>query len=277
MCSRNDCVVTRRDELRRIWPDGVFGESRAQGRKFRPGGTGGRDRRRWRQRRSRNGKPVRWARKLVTACSFRGRQVSRRRERWRKSPHFMRLFDDRSTRFGGRKQAADEAAPNSVTFGWRGKPDATGASPRRTEAQRAERKPEVLGRQNATQVAGAARQKPERPKNGRREPQRSFGKRPTATLSRKAVRSGWPARPVGSKGESRWITYRPRDCRVEGASPMKLGGPIRSSRERRVKRAALSGRLAKSGGRLQPGRAPGEHAAMRVQRKACGNAGGRSG
>lgn len=139
MCRRNDCVVTRRDELRRIWPDGVFGESRAQGRRFRPGGTGGCDRRRWRQRRSRNGKPMRWAGKLATACSFRGRQVSRRRERWRKSPHFMRLFDDRSTRFGGRKQAADEAAPNSVTFGWRGKPDAAGASPRRTEAQRAER------------------------------------------------------------------------------------------------------------------------------------------
>jgi hypothetical protein len=176
VCSRNDCVVTRRDELRRIWPDGVFGESRAQSRKFRPGGTGGCDCRRWRQRRSRNGKPVRWAGKLATACSFRGRQVSRRRERWRKPPHFMRLFDDRSTRFGGRKQAANEAAPNSVTFGWRGKPDAAGASPRRTEAQRAERKPEVLGRQNAMQVAGAARQKPERPKKGRRAPQRSSAK-----------------------------------------------------------------------------------------------------
>lgn len=52
-----------------------------------PGGTGGCDRRRWRQRRSRNGKPVRWAEKVATASSFRGRQVSRRRENGGVSHH----------------------------------------------------------------------------------------------------------------------------------------------------------------------------------------------
>ena len=177
MRSRNDCVVTRRDGLRRIWPDGVFGESRAQGCRFRS----------WRNM---------WLRSpaLETATEPQRETVavggeggnsffvprpagkSQKRERWRKSPRFMRLFDVRSTSASWRKQAADEAAPGSATFGWRGKPDAAGASPRRTEAQRLERKPEVLGRQNAVQAAGAARQKPERHINGRREPQRSSAK-----------------------------------------------------------------------------------------------------